>query len=75
MTLLKFIDKIVHNDSHILRYKSFNDSFNKKFLFLRSHKESSWVTDTKNIWGPDVESEYIVDLLTNNGKITVDVEI
>lgn len=39
-----------------------------KFLFLRSESRSSWMTDTEKLWGPDIESEYIIDILTNDGE-------
>ena len=52
------------------QYEDFNNSTKIKFLFLRSHDEQpSWTTDTTKIWGPDVEAEYIVDILTNDGAM------
>lgn len=47
----------------------FNSSTKIKFLFLRCSKNSSWECDTNTIWGPDIEAEYIVDILTKDGSI------
>ncbi len=51
----------------------FNNSSKIKFLFLRCKNDSSWFCDTNNLWGPDVEAEYIVDILTSDGKFN-DIE-
>jgi len=63
------VDILYHNeitnfDNYVLE---FNNSPKIKFLFLRCKNESSWFCDTNNLWGPDVEAEYIVDILTNDG--------
>ena len=47
----------------------FNNSTKIKFIFLRCQKNSSWECDTVNLWGPDIEAEYIVDILTKDGTI------
>jgi len=51
-------------DNYII---DFNNSSKIKLLFLRCRNESSWHCDTNNLWGPDIEAEYIVDILTSDG--------
>jgi hypothetical protein len=70
MGTLEIIDKLMHDEMN-----NFNDKLNIvnkskkiKFLYLRYKPESSWITDTTQLWGPDIESEYIVDVLTDDGR-------
>ena len=63
------VDILYHNetnnfDNYII---DFNNSYKIKLLFLRCTNESSWHCDINNLWGPDIEAEYIVDILTNDG--------
>ena len=55
-------------DKSIQNFCEKNDKI--KFLFLRSESRSSWMTDKEKLWGPDIESEYIIDILTNDGKFS-----
>jgi hypothetical protein len=48
--------------------KQFNNSSKIKFLFLRCKENSSWFCDTNELWGPDIDAEYIIDILTSDGK-------
>lgn len=70
MGTLEIIDKITNDEVNYFHDKLniFNKSKKIKFLFLRCRDASSWITDTNQLWGPDIESEYIVDILTEDGK-------
>jgi hypothetical protein len=70
MGTLKIVDKLMHDEVNNFNDKVniFNKSEKIKFLFLRFTHESSWITDTTQLWGPDIESEYIVDILTDDGR-------
>ena len=72
MSTLDVLDKLLERELQTpedVLYDDFNKSTKIKFVFLRSREESSWYCDTTQIWGADVESEYIVDILTDDGKI------
>lgn len=63
-------DLLLSNETRIIsdQINEFNSTNKIKFLFLRCKNQSSWFTDKLNIWGPDIEAEYIIDVLTNDGK-------
>lgn len=69
ITTMDKFDILVEKEkrSNIEQYSEFNNSTKIKFLFLRCQAESSWITDTTKLWGPDIEAEYILDVLTNDG--------
>jgi len=70
-TTLELVDKLVENEKQPLdtQYQQFNNSRKIKCLWLRYiDDKSSWSTDTTKLWGPDVEAEYIVDILTDDGN-------
>lgn len=69
---LDIVDDLVENEKRPLhaQFEQFNNSSKIKCLWLRYiDDKSSWITDTTNLWGPDVEAEYIVDILTDDGNI------
>jgi|AntAceMinimDraft_18_1070375.scaffolds.fasta_scaffold94587_1 hypothetical protein len=70
MGTLEIIDKITNDEVNHFHDKLniFNKSKKIKFLYLRCRDASSWITDTTQLWGPDIESEYIVDILTDDGR-------
>ena len=71
-TTLEIVDKLVENEKQPLdkQYHQFNNSNKIKCLWLRCIDDnSSWSTDTTKLWGPDVDAEYIVDILTSDGNI------
>ncbi len=67
--IIDVLYKKEHNADLNLLCKEFNNSTKIKFLFLRCRKNSSWECDINYIWGPDIDSEYIVDILTKDGTI------
>lgn len=67
--IINTLYKKEHNADLNLLCNKFNSSTKIKFIFLRCSKNSSWDCDTNNIWGPDIEAEYIVDILTKDGTI------
>jgi len=71
LNTLDIVDTLVKQESET-NFDSLCDKFNKsnkiKFIFLRCRNISSWYCDTKYLWGPDIESEYIIDILTNDGR-------
>ena len=67
---LDIVDKLYKNENEISMDKlceNFNKSNKIKYLFLRS-RYISWFCNINKIWGGDVEADYIVDILTNDGK-------
>lgn len=70
VTTLSTLDVLYKKESTINMdnlCNEYNNSTKIKLLFLRYKDESSWKCDTDNLWGPDTESEYIVDILTKDG--------
>jgi hypothetical protein len=68
---LDIVDNLYKNENEINMdelCEKFNKSTKIKFVFLRYCDISSWFCDITKIWGPDIEAEYIVDILTNDGK-------
>ena len=63
LNTLDIVDTLVKQESET-NFDSLCDKFNKsnkiKFIFLRCRNISSWYCDTKYLWGPDIESEYII---------------
>ena len=73
---LDLMDKFVINENvnFNAQLKKFNESKKIKFLFLRCRKEPSWFVDVNKIWGPDIEAEYITDVLTDDGSNNNNIE-
>ncbi len=68
---LDIVDKLYKNENEISideLCEKFNKSIKIKFVFLRCRDVSSWFCNIHKLWGGDVEAEYIVDILTNDGK-------
>lgn len=68
---LTIVNRLYENENKLDMNKlcdTFNKSNKIKFVFLRCRDISSWFCDTNQLWGPDIEAEYILDIVTNDGK-------
>jgi len=69
---LKNIENLTKN----LLVENINKDNRPLFVYLRSHKgKCSFTCDYENIWGPDVEAEFLVHILGNDFQyVSIDID-
>jgi GR25 family glycosyltransferase involved in LPS biosynthesis len=72
VTTEDIVDSLYENEKN--EYAKTTERFNKtttkkKFLFLRCRQgRPSWECDTTQLWGPDTDADYLIDVVTQDGN-------